>query len=121
MVVSGVMVGKLCLRMRVADGVSMINRAACMLGVSDAFESKPLHARHRVEASRVRESSLTMIFSENIGLYKVAFFVSDGFSILSGIASELKSYCARLSTQNDLTHLTEIVRLVMNGCVWSYD
>ena len=41
MVASGVIVGKPSLHMRVAGGVSMITRAACMLGVSDAFQSKP--------------------------------------------------------------------------------
>ena len=56
---SGVMVGQLCLRMRVAGGISMITRAACMLGGSDALPSKPIHAIRRAEATRVLESSRT--------------------------------------------------------------
>ena len=50
---SGVMFGKPSLRMRVADGVSMITRAGCMLGVSGAFKSKLRYTRHRVGATRV--------------------------------------------------------------------
>ena len=64
MAASGVVVGKPSLRMRVADGVSMITRASCMLGVSGAFKSKQQHARHRAGASRVLTSSRNMKISE---------------------------------------------------------
>ena len=64
MAASGVMVGKPSLRMRVADGVSMITRAGCMLGVSGAFKSKQRHARHRAGASRVLTSSRNMKINE---------------------------------------------------------
>ena len=50
---SGVMIEIPSLCMRVADGVSMITRAGCMLCMSGAFQSKQRHARHRVGATRV--------------------------------------------------------------------
>ena len=116
MAASGVMVGKPSLRMRVADGVSMITRAGCMLGVSGAFKSKQEHARHRSGATRMPRASLIVKISENIDLYNFAFFVSGGFSNLSRAMGDLESSCARESMQNDLAHLTESARLPMNGC-----
>ena len=60
MAVSGVMVGILSLRMRIAGDVSMISRAGSMLGVCGAFQSKLRHERHRAEATGVLKSSRTM-------------------------------------------------------------
>ena len=121
MAASGVMVGKPSLRMRVADGVSMITRAGCMLGVSGALKSKPRHARHRAGATRVPKSSRTVkINITNIDLYNCAFFVLDDFSILSRAVGELESSGARQSMQNDLAHLSESARLPINGCAGSY-
>ena len=117
MAASGVMVGTLRLRMRVADGVSMITRAGCMLGVSGAFKSKQRHARDRAGATRVLQSSRIMQISKNIDLYNFAFFVSGGFSDLSRAVSELKRSGARLSMQNHLVNLTESARRPMDGCV----
>ena len=53
---------------------------------------------------------------ENIDLYNFAFFVSDGFSNLSGAVDELGSSGARQSMRNDLAHLTESVRHPIEGC-----
>ena len=61
---SGVMIKTPSLCMRVADGVSMITRAGCMLGMSGAFKSKQRHARHRAGAMRVLKSMRNMKISE---------------------------------------------------------
>ena len=74
MAASGVMVGKPSLRMRVADGVSMITRAGCMLGMSGALKSKQRHARHRVGATRLPKSIRIMKINETYRFVQFCIF-----------------------------------------------
>ena len=70
----GVMVGKPSLRMRVADGVSMITQAGCILSVSGAVKSNQRHARHRAGASRVLISRRNMKISEKYRFVQFCIF-----------------------------------------------
>ena len=105
--------------MRVADGVSMITRAGCMLGVSGAFKPKHRHARHRAGATRVPKNSRNMKNNEKYRFIQFCIFLSGGFSNSSQAVGELESSGAHLSMQNDLAHLTESARLPISGCAWS--
>ena len=119
MAASGVMVGKPSLCMRVADGVSMITRASCMLGMSGAFKSKQRYTRHRLGATRVPKLIRIVKISEKYRFLQFAFFVSDGFPNLSRSMGDLESSGAGESMQNDLAHLTESARLPIEGCAGS--
>ena len=115
------MVEELSLRMRIADGVSMLSRAGGMLGVSGAFKSKLRQARHRAKASRVPKLSRFMEIIENIDLYDFVFLMSGEVSNLSRAVGEISSSGAHLSMQNDLAYLTESARFPIRGLRWELE
>ena len=118
---SGVMVRKPSLRMRVAEGISIISRAGCMLGVSVAFKSKKRHARHRGESHEIFHIQPNYKINGKYRFVKFCISCVGRFFRTYLLVGVPVTSDARQSTQNHLANLTESAILAMNGCAVSYD